>query len=288
MKTLLAYIFVLLILFSATGCNKKTNDYGKSDVNPEQQFTETSAESEDAKIENTNEIVDTEYYTISIPTEWKGDCFYETVPGEHYNYSLNFYEKQSHDEMDAGYLFGIDLLTETEDYEIYPSYDVLGSLEVYRIGSYNMIVTYPTDVQFSEGAAKKYNSMTAQISEILKTISFKEECTFSETPIEVIPDTSSETLTMDFYTELCNYVISSCVNYTEWWTNPELSYTDPKHYYLGSITAENYAEKMDEAKKLVDGVYKSGYWEIRHRGYGKLKIGLLVTENNELYFCYED
>jgi len=278
----------LLLLISLSGCN--TSDNKELDAGKNQSISTNSSHNEQEGDESKKDIslVDTEYFTVSIPYEWDTDCFYETIPGEHYNYSLNFYEKQSHDEMSAGFLFAINLLTETEDYKNYPSYDILGSIEVYRIGSYNVVVTYPTDVQFNENTAQKYNSMTEQIPEILKTITMKEECTFSETPIEIIPDVTTQSKTMDFYSELCNYVISSCVNYTEWWTDPKLSYGEPKHYYLGNITAENYSEKMEQAKKLVDGVYKAGYWEIRDRGYGKMKIGLLITENDELYFCYED
>lgn len=288
MKKTLVCIIALLVSLTFAGCNNATNNGDETASGSNPQITETQKESEKPKSEQETVLVDTEYYTVSIPVEWNDDCIYEVVSGEHYNYSLNFYERQSHDEMNGGYLFGIELLNETEDYTNYPSYDILGSLEVYRIGSYNIVVTYPTDVQFIESAAKKYNSMTAQIPDILKTISFKDECTFSETPVEVISVEPPASTTADFYAELCNYVVSSGVNYTEWWSNPKLSYTEPKHYYLGSITAENYAEKMEQAKKLVDGVYKAGYWEIRHRGYGKLKIGLLVTENDELYFCYED
>lgn len=98
---------------------------------------------------------------------------------------------------------------------------------------------------------------------------------------------TQETLSLDFYAELCAYVVSNCVNYTEWWNDPTLSYTNPTHYYLGNVTAENYDEIMDKAKQLVDGVYKAGYWEIQYSGYGTILIGLYIAPNNELYFCYK-
>ncbi|MGM9662007.1 MAG: hypothetical protein ACI3WR_02820 [Oscillospiraceae bacterium] len=232
-------------------------------------------------------LIDTEYYTIKVPNSWEDDCFYEVTDGESYNYTLSFYNKASHEQISGGWLFSINLLTEFEDYTNYPDYDVLGSLEVYRTGSYNLVVTYPTDVQFSEETANKYNEMSESIPDILSTISFKEECTFSNAPIPVENSTVTQgSLSLDFYTELCTYVVSSCVNYTEWWNDPTLSHTDPTYYYLGNITAENYAEKMATAKQLVDGVYQVGYWEIRSRGYGTIKIGLYITPNDELYFCY--
>lgn len=233
-------------------------------------------------------LIDTEYYTISAPSSWNDDCIYEISDGDSYNYSLSFYDKASHEAVYGGWLFSIDLLTEFEDYSNYPDHDVLGSLEVYRIGSYNIVVTYPTDVQCSEETAEKYREMYNDIPDMLKTISFKDECTFSEEPIPVDNGIASQvSLCADFYTELYAYVMSNCVNYTEWWSDPTLSYTDPSHYYLGHITSENYSEKMDKAKQLVDGVYKAGYWEIRYNGYGTIKIGLYITPDDELYFCYK-
>ena len=233
-------------------------------------------------------FIDTEFYTLLAPSSWKNDCFYEIADGESYNYTLSFYDKASHDAINGGWLFSVNLLTEFEDYSIYPDYDVLGSLEVSRIGSYNIVVTYPTDVQFSEETAQNYNQMSDKIPELLKTISFKDECTFSEQPIPIDNSVNSQvSLSADFYAELCAYTVSSCVNYTEWWNDPTLSYTNPTHYYLGKITAENYSEKMDKAKQLVDSVYKTGYWEIRYNGYGTIKIGLHISPEDELYFCYK-
>lgn len=109
----------------------------------------------------------------------------------------------------------------------------------------------------------------------------------SLTPAEFNVEVAEISKTTDFYAELCSYVTSNCINYTEWWNNPTLSFTNPTHYFLGNITAENYSEKMEKAKQLVDNVYKAGYWEIRYQGYGAIKIGLYITHEDELYFCYK-
>lgn len=244
--------------------------------------------SDSPKQKKTDVCIDTEYYSIAVPDSWYKECFYEVIDGESYNYTLCFYDKSSHDAGYGGLLFSIRLLTEFEDYAVYPDYEVLGSLEVYRIGSYNCIVTYPTDVQFSERTADNYAQMSAEIDEILNTLSFKDECVFSTEPIPIDNSmVASASLSADFYAELCAYTLSACVNYTEWWKDPTLSYTNPTHYYLGTITAENYDEKMEKAKQLVDTVYKAGYWEIRYNGYGKIYIGLYITPEDELYFCYK-
>ncbi len=284
MKKILALFLSITIILALDACN--------SDRKPIDTIENTSDDNNSSSATDMQSqpdiLIDTEYYTIAVPSSWDDDCFYKVADGENYNYTLSFYDKASHEETNGGRLFSIKLLTEFEDYSNYPDYDILGSLEVYRIGSYNIVVTYPTDVQCSDKTAEKYREMSSEISDILNTISFKDECTYSEDPIPVENSTAiQESLSIDFYAELCTYVVSSCVNYTEWWNSSTLSYTDPTHYYLGNITAENYAEKMDKAKQLVDGVYKAGYWEIRYRGYGTMLIGLYITPEDELYFCYK-
>ena len=132
--------------------------------------------------------VTTQYYTLRIPDSWENDCFYEIYEREDYSYALNFYDKASHNEMGGGWLFSIVLLTEVEEYSNYPEYDVLGSLEVYRIGSYNIIATYPSDVQFSEKTARKYSELSSVVPDIIKTISFSDNCTFSKSPIPVLKE----------------------------------------------------------------------------------------------------
>ncbi len=293
MKKYIVIVLTLICLLGTVGCSSNNTYTDKSNIETEDTGNSniiTSIENieHDTSSSTTTMCIDTEYYTILVPASWNDDCFYEIAEGENYNYTLSFYDKASHEELNAGWLFSIKLLTEFEDYSVYPDYDLLGSIEVYRIGSYNIVITYPTDVQFSEETVSKYNEMYGSIPDILETISFNEECVFSKEPlpidsIELLPVSK----TADFYAELCAYVASNCVNYTKWWNNPTLSYTNPTHYYLGNITEENYSEKMEKAKQLVDNVYKAGYWEIRYQGYGTIKIGLYLTPADELYFCYK-
>lgn len=136
-------------------------------------------------IEVNNELIDTEYYTLTIPSNWKDKFCYEIIEKENYNYTLSLYHKESKEDNFGGHLFSIHLLTEFEEYRNYPSYDILGSLEVYRIGSYNVVVTYPTDVQHSDSAIKEYQDMENDIKKILSTISYKTECSFSGIPLAV-------------------------------------------------------------------------------------------------------
>jgi len=180
MKRCLSLLLSIITVISLVACNStKQSEVPTTNTNIKE--TESKA-GEQAKLDY---IIDTEYYTLSAPSSWKDDCFYEIADGESYNYTLRLYDESSHTAINGGWLFSIDLLTEFEGYSHYPDYDILGSLEVYRIGSYNIIATYPTDVQYSEETAEKYREMYDCIPQILKTIKFKDECTFSEEPISV-------------------------------------------------------------------------------------------------------
>lgn len=191
MKRWLSLLLSVITVISLIACSSN-KELSKENSSTNEEFKET--ESVVSAQPAYDFIIDTEYYTLSVPSSWEEDCFYEVADGDNYNYTLSLYDKISHDTTNGGWLFSIDLLTEFEDYSNYPDYDVLGSLEVYRIGSYNIIVTYPTDVQFSEETAENYRKMRGDVSEILKTIKFKDECTFSEEPlpIESINEVSQE------------------------------------------------------------------------------------------------
>lgn len=188
MKKIIIALFSLIVLFSLGACDSNRQITDETLVRNDTVSTDDTTVTTQSKPEM---LIDTEYYTLSAPNSWNDDCFYEVADGESYNYTLSFYDKVSHDTINGGWLFSIELLTEFQDYSHYPNYAVLGSLEVYRIGSYNIVVTYPTDVRYSEETAEKYNKMSNEIPEILKTIFFKDECAFSEKPIPVEKDTTA-------------------------------------------------------------------------------------------------
>ena len=188
MKILATILVFISIALSLVGCSA-----GRQSVAETTAIIETEKSTVTTPIES-EMLIDTEYYTLSVPSSWNDDCFFEVADGESYNYTLSFYDKASHIAINGGWLFSINLLTEFEDYSYYSDYDVLGSLEVYRIGSYNIVVTYPTDVQFSEETSDLYNEMRKDIPDILKTIAFKAECSYSEDPIAIMGNTSEDIL----------------------------------------------------------------------------------------------
>lgn len=135
--------------------------------------------------------IDTDYYAISVPADWAETGEWEIIPGETCGYSLCFYEKQSRRADVGGFLFSVGLLPDDVDYTEYPDYDIRGSVEIDPADRFNVVVTYPSDVQFTEDAAGQYNRMADGIDAVLDTIVWKEGCVFSETPLPVSADNLS-------------------------------------------------------------------------------------------------
>lgn len=126
------------------------------------------------------------YYSLTIPASWNGKYDLECSEMPVYGYSAAFYESVDHGSINGGFLFSIELYIDETDYTKYiPEYDVLGSVSVYRIGSYNVIVRYPSDVQFDESRREEYTQMADDVPAILQSIVFNSECEFSPTPIPV-------------------------------------------------------------------------------------------------------
>lgn len=182
MKNLFYWMIMLCLVISLVGCAKGTSINKADPTVPVTAEITTTPEFESKGDHST--VIDTEYYTITIPESWCEDCIYEIIDGDNNDYSLCFCDKSNYEES-GGWLFSVVLLSQQDDYTYYPSYEILGSIDVPGTGSFNVIVSYPTDVQFSNETAEKYCEMFDEIPDILKTISFKESCTFSETPVEV-------------------------------------------------------------------------------------------------------
>ncbi len=117
------------------------------------------------------DVIDTELYTITVPAEWT-DLYYTEQWENGMGYGLAFYERQSYDDNCGGKLFSIVL--EVSDYD-YPNCKCLGTLDVVRLASFDVVVLYPTDIQFSDAGMERYNKMSNDIGEILGTFSAKEE-----------------------------------------------------------------------------------------------------------------
>lgn len=120
------------------------------------------------------------YYSLTLPESWVESVIYEVTPDEAYTYSVSFYHQPDYEAGRGGHLFTLRLYPEWEDYSYLPGYERLGHLEVYRITGGDLVVVYPTDVQFDVETAAAYQARAAEIDDILTSLIFSAEATFTE------------------------------------------------------------------------------------------------------------
>lgn len=117
-------------------------------------------------------VFETDYYTLTIPASWDGKYTYEQDGS-----NLTFYELESYNNGWGGKLFGISL-REDEEFFDFPGYYSMGALVELNDGLapgflYYVVISTPTDVQFSDDAAETYTEMNNSIDSILASISVK-------------------------------------------------------------------------------------------------------------------
>lgn len=157
-----------------TEADKSENDYVKdSSVNPdEHEFAandpSTYIDTKDDSVSQSNIRFDTEFYSLELPDYWADLCVYDQWDIAPYGYGIAFYEKQSMEDFngEGGFLFDIALYND-KDYMDFPDYTYLGELSIVRLARYDVVVSYPTDVQFSDAGQENYMKLSNDIAGIL-------------------------------------------------------------------------------------------------------------------------
>ena len=115
------------------------------------------------------ELVESDYFTVEVPDGWKGIYTYEKVKKNDGTFYLSLYELEEHNSSGAGNLFTIALFPEDTDYSYLPYYEEYGVLTG-NGKTYNIIIMYPTDVQFTSNTSDNYNSMYENIKYVLDSM----------------------------------------------------------------------------------------------------------------------
>ena len=108
-------------------------------------------------------VIETKYYTLTLPDEWKERCFYSVVDG----ITITLREKSSYEAFGGGKLCTLMLMSTDDDtYKDFPDYELLCALNT-PDGSFYVIALFPTDVQFNGETAESYNAMAAELRNVL-------------------------------------------------------------------------------------------------------------------------
>lgn len=126
-------------------------------------------------------LFETELYSLTLPADWSGRVVTEQWETEGYGYGVAFCEQKSYDDEYGGMLFSISLMHEYPDF---PESRCLGELDVVRLANYYVIVSFPSDVQYSDAGMDNYIDMSEDIENVLATFTPLPtvDCTF--TPYE--------------------------------------------------------------------------------------------------------
>lgn len=115
-------------------------------------------------------VIETKYYTLSLPDEWKETCVYTVTDGIY----LTLREKSSYEAFGGGKLCTLLLMrTEDDTYQDFPDYKLLCALDTPE-GSFHVIALFPTDVQFNEDTIEAYNAMADGLMDVLYTLQPKD------------------------------------------------------------------------------------------------------------------
>lgn len=123
------------------------------------------------QVETISPVIETDYYSLTLPAEWLDKCVWEIFNKDDGTYILNLYELTAHEEMGAGKLCSLMLFPSGDtSYKELPDNQLLAVVDT-PDGSYSVIALFPTDVQFSPDTAESYNAMAAQVTDVLYTLS---------------------------------------------------------------------------------------------------------------------
>lgn len=140
--------------------------------------TEAEAATVEIQLSRQGEPVQTEYYTITLPSIWANQYVTESYfHEEDTGYSMTVCHKDSKDADAGGDLFSIDLYPDGTDYSFLPAYELLGKLTT-PTGVFSVVARYPTDVRFTEQTADSYRALEKDIPSVLDTLTPAEGCTF--------------------------------------------------------------------------------------------------------------
>ena len=189
---LLIIVAVVVVLLVGIGLIVRTfgnSNHSSTSDNSEKDYSETTNNAsvtdipqEEIPIQN-DIIIETEFYTITLPADWEGRFFSEETNIYTDGRVLSLYDLQSYNDGYGGDLFSIVLLPDWENYNDfveYQDYKYLGHLDVVRFAGFHIIVLYGMNLQWSDDTMDNYMEMRDDINIILDSFTIRSDvdCTY--------------------------------------------------------------------------------------------------------------
>ncbi len=116
--------------------------------------------------------VETDLYDLMIPSSWQSLVNIEKRDGEYNDYTLGFYHNASASAGVGGHLFSICMYPD-DSYKDLPAYKYMGRLVFKQAEPYEIVVIYPTDVQFTDATSSEYQLLKADIESVIQSFTPK-------------------------------------------------------------------------------------------------------------------
>ena len=125
-----------------------------------------------------NEIVETQYYTVNLPEAWVDKCsvfIEEFIDGTSI---VTFYDKESYEDFGGGLLVTIRLLPIEKEWSSFPGSSLFGSLNTPE-GKFTIIGIDPQEKEYNKDSQSRYEAMQSLTSALFSTLTPKDGCTFT-------------------------------------------------------------------------------------------------------------
>ena len=182
--SIISLFMVVVLCVSLSACGSKETAQDDTTTPTESVSEETTKEKEtqhstapETTQAKKSQTIKTKYFTMDTPREWDGNFSYEIKEYKDVgSYIIYFQHDKSYEEDAGGHLFSVEVHPESEGYaadlkEFSPSpFDFYGMLNVEGKGDYEVLVTYPSDVQYAKAYKSEYEGMVKSVKELLETI----------------------------------------------------------------------------------------------------------------------
>lgn len=160
----------------------QTEEVTSSETQSETTEESTTETTEEATTEAPaqSKTVNTDYFSVVTPESWDGKYSYNI---RKYNsngaYGLTFTHNASVDEGNGGLVFVIEVHPVSESYpEMMANspmpFKHMGVISVEDSGDYDVIVTYPSDVQYSDNTEEGYLQLKNSVDSVLESLQVAE------------------------------------------------------------------------------------------------------------------
>ena len=156
----------------ADEASAKTAEEATEEVSEEKQETEEKPETKWVSSEDLH--LDNGIFSIDIPKELEGT--YKAMISDE---GIFIIDKVSEELMNAGYVFGIYIYEDPEDYIYDEHYTLLGQIDSASGKTYDVVSTYPTDLQYAPAKKDTYEAMEAKEEEIEASVKCTDGGTFT-------------------------------------------------------------------------------------------------------------